>query len=162
MDAYDLEILTQVQRDGRISNRDLAERIGLSPAPCWRRFKELEKKGLIGRYAALLDRNALGLQITALAQVSLENHHADTVAAFDAAIQSWPQVLECHKTSGDYDYLLKIVTTDMAGYETFLSTRLLQLPSVRSVSTSFSLSEKKATTALPLDHLKADLTGRRK
>lgn len=156
MDRYDIAILEALQHDGRISNRELAERIGLSTAPCWRRFRDLEKQGKIEGYAALLNRESLGLQITALAQVSLENHHADTVAAFDAAVQECPEILECHKTSGDYDYLLKIVTTDMAGYEAFLSRRMLLLPSVRSVSTSFSLVQKKFTTALPLDHLRPE------
>ncbi len=155
MDKFDLAILGEIQQNGRVSNRELADKIGLSPAPCWRRFKDLESRGLIGSYAAVLDRESLGLMITALAQVSLENHHRESVLSFDEAIRSWPEVLECHKTSGDYDYLLKIVTTDMAGYEDFLSNRLLQLPSVRSVSTSFSLVEKKATTALPLGHLRS-------
>lgn len=150
MDELDRKILDVLQSDGRISNRELADRVSLSQAPCWRRVRQLEQSGVIRRYAALLDPARTGLNILAFAHVSLENHHGDTVAAFDTGIAEWPEVLECHATSGDHDYMLKIVVTDMAHYDAFLNDRLLQLPQVRTVNTSFSLRQKKNTTRLPL------------
>ena len=108
MDQYDVAILVELQKDGRLSNRELSERIGLSPTPCWRRVRDLESDGVIQRYAALLDPVAIGIQVTALANVILEDHHPDTVAEFDTTIATIPEVLECHMLSGDYDYALKI------------------------------------------------------
>ncbi len=150
LDDIDLRILQALQNDGRISNRQLAERVALSPAPCWRRLRALEENDVIQRYAALVDPAKVGLSILAFAHVSLENHHSETVAEFDALIHERPEVLECHSTSGDYDYMLKIIVADMAAYETFLSDELLQIPAVRTVNTSFSLRQKKLTTQLPL------------
>ena len=109
MDQYDVAILVELQRDGRLSNRELSERIGLSPTPCWRRVRDLESDGVIQRYAALLDPVAIGIQVTALANVILEDHHPDTVAEFDTTIATIPEVLECHMLSGDYDYALKML-----------------------------------------------------
>lgn len=150
IDAVDVRILAEIQKNARISNHDLAEKIGLSPSPCWRRMRRLEDKGVISRYAALLSPEAVGLHITAYAHVMLENHHAETVSIFDALVEGQDAVLECCSTSGEYDYLLKVIAPSMAGYETFLSGVLLQCPAVRSVSTSFVLKQKKATTSLPL------------
>ncbi len=150
MDETDRRILDVLQQDGRISNRALADEVALSQAPCWRRVRQLERSGVIRGYVALLDPERAGLSIVAFAHVSLENHHGDTVAAFDAGIAEWPEVLECHATSGDYDYMLKIIVPDMARYDAFLSERLLQLPQVRTVNTSFSLRRRKNTTRLPL------------
>ena len=122
-----------------------------SPLTCWRRLKGLEEEGYIQQYTALLDREKLGFSATGFAHVSLENHHQATVAAFDKAIEQWPEVMECYMTSGNYDYMLKIVAVDMTAFERFLSTRLLLLPAIRTVNTSFVLRPKKYTTALPLD-----------
>ena len=150
LDRYDLAILMELQQDGRISNRDLAERVGLSPAPCWRRLRNLEQGGVIRNYAALLDPEQIGLSIVAFAHISLDNHHSETVKEFDKAIQSSAEVLECYMTSGEYDYMLKIVVSDMAAYEKYFSDVLMQIQGVRNVSTSFSLRHKKLTTVLPL------------
>ena len=120
------------------------------PAPCWRRLKRLESEGFISGYATLLSAPAIGLPIQAYALVSLDNHHADTVAAFDRLVRERPEVLECHSMSGTNDYLLRIVSASMEAYEHFLSTHLLQLAAVRSVNTSFVLRTKKFTTQLPL------------
>ena len=127
--------------------------MNLSQAPCWRRMNALEEKGYIQNYVALLNHDKLGLSITAFAHISLENHHAKTVQSFDKAIQEWPEVLECHATSGDYDYLLKITTLDMKAYNHFLYENLLKLEAIRSVNTSFSMIQKKMSTQLPLNHL---------
>ena len=150
LDRLDRRILQELQLDARITNQELAKRVGLSAAPCWRRLKRLESEGLICGYATLLSAAAIGLTIQAYALVSLENHHAQTVSQFDQLVRDRPEVLECHSRSGPNDYLLRIVAADMEAYEHFLSTQLLQLPAVRSVNTSFVLRTKKFTTRLPV------------
>ncbi len=150
LDRLDRRILATLQLEARITNQELAKRVGLSPAPCWRRLKRLESEGIIAGYATLLCAPAIGLTIQAYALVSLENHHADTVAAFDRLVRERAEVLECHSMSGTNDYLLRIVAASMEAYEHFLSTHLLQLAAVRSVNTSFVLRTKKFTTQLPL------------
>ncbi len=150
LDRYDRTILQALQRNGRLSNRDLAEQIGLSAAPCWRRVKRLEEEGYIQDYIAELNPRTLGLQVAAFAEVSLDNHHGETLAAFNQMVESCAQILECHSVSGQCDYFLKIVERDMASYESFLSGTLLQIKGIRSVSTMFSLKQSKLTRALPL------------
>lgn len=150
LDRVDRRILDTLQADARISNQDLAKRVGLSPAPCWRRLRRLEEEGFISGYATLLQASAIGLPILAYALVTLDNHHADTVRQFDRLIQDRPEVLECHSMSGPNDYLLRIVAASMEAYEHFLSTQVLQLAAVRSVNTSFVLRTKKSTTRLPV------------
>ena len=150
LDRLDRRILDELQADARISNQELAQRVGLSPAPCWRRLRRLEEEGFIGGYATLLSASAIGLPIQAYALVSLENHHPQTVRQFDHLVRERPEVLECHSMSGPNDYLLRIVAASMDAYEQFLSTRVLQLPGVRSVNTSFVLRTKKFTTKLPV------------
>jgi len=150
MDTFDRKILTILQDNGRLTNKELAEAVLLSPSPCWRRVQALEKSGIIQGYRAVLNQEKLGLTITAFAHITLDNHHTETVAAFDRAILQWPEVLECHATSGDHDYLLKIVTRDMPAYNRFVSDRLLKLPAIRAINSSFSLNCKKNTTHLPL------------
>jgi DNA-binding Lrp family transcriptional regulator len=150
LDRLDRRILDELQADARISNQELAQRVGLSPAPCWRRLRRLEEEGFIGGYATLLSAPAIGLPIQAYALVSLENHHPQTVRQFDHLVRERPEVLECHSMSGPNDYLLRIVAASMDAYEQFLSTRVLQLPGVRSVNTSFVLRTKKFTTRLPV------------
>ncbi len=150
LDRLDRRILDELQADARISNQELAKRVGLSPAPCWRRLKRLEESGFIAGYATLLNAPAIGLPIMAYALVSLENHHPETVRQFDQVVNERPEVLECHSMSGTNDYLLRIVATSMEAYEHFLSTHLLQIRAVRSVNTSFVLRTKKFTTRLPI------------
>jgi len=150
LDRLDRRILDELQSDARVSNQELAHRVGLSPAPCWRRLRRLEQEGFIAGYATLLSAPAIGLPIQAYALVSLENHHPQTVRQFDHLVRERPEVLECHSMSGPNDYLLRIVAASMEAYEQFLSTRLLQLPGVRSVNTSFVLRTKKFTTRLPV------------
>jgi DNA-binding Lrp family transcriptional regulator len=150
LDRVDRRILDTLQGDARISNQELAKKIGLSPAPCWRRLRRLEEEGFISGYATVLNGSAIGLPILAYALVTLENHHPETVRQFDRLIQDRPEVLECHSMSGANDYLLRIVAASMEAYEHFLSTQLLQSPAVRSVNTSFVLRTKKSTTRLPV------------
>jgi Lrp/AsnC family leucine-responsive transcriptional regulator len=139
LDRTDVLLLEALQADATLSNAELAARVGLSPAPCWRRIRRLEEMGVIARRVALLDADALGLTVTAYASVSLENHHPDTVRQFDDLIRDCPQVLECCSMSGSHDYLLKVVARDMNEYETFLSGTLLPIPAVQAVNTSFVL-----------------------
>jgi DNA-binding Lrp family transcriptional regulator len=150
IDATDSKILQELQRDARLSNQELAARVGLSPAPCWRRLKRLEDAGFITQYAAILDADSVGFSITAYSHVSLENHHPDSVKLFNELVQDRPEVLECFMMSGQYDYLLKVVARNMSHYEEFLTKHLLPNPAVRSVGTSFVLRRMKFTTALPV------------
>jgi len=150
LDRYDRTILQALQRNGRLSNRELAEQVGLSAAPCWRRVKRLEEEGYIQDYIAQLNPKTLGLQVAAFAEVSLDNHHTETLDAFNKTVESCPQILECHSVSGQCDYFLKIVERDMASYEHFLSGTLLQIKGIRSINTMFSLKQSKLIRELPL------------
>lgn len=152
LQKHDYSILRVLQRNGRISNRDLARAVSLSPSPSWRRLRALEEAGVIDHYAAVVRREAVGLSIMGFAHVSLHDHDSETVAKFDRAILDADHVLECHSTSGEHDYMLKIVAPDMAAYQKFLSDYLLTLGVVRTVNTSFVLKQLKSTTVLPLDH----------
>src|SRR5579864_8042383 len=150
LDRVDRRILDALQADARISNQELAKKVGLSPAPCWRRLRRLEEEGFIAGYATLLSALAIGLPIQAYALVSLENHHPQTVRQFDQLVRDRPEVLECHSMSRPNDYLLRIVAASMEAYERFMSAYVLQIPAVRSVNTSFVLRTKKFTTRLPV------------
>lgn len=149
-DATDARILEELQREARLTNQELAERVGLSPAPCWRRLKRLEAAGHISQYAAILDPESAGFSITAFSHVTLEKQHPDSLGIFNELVQDQPEVLECFMMSGQYDYLLKVVARTMRDYEEFLTKHLLPNPAVRSVSTSFVLRRLKYTTALPV------------
>lgn len=151
LDRFDVSILRHLQRDGRLSNRDLAEAVGLSAAPCWRRVKRLEEEGYIQYYRAQVDPKKVNLQVCALAEISLDNHHSDTLQAFLGVVQQREEVQECHSVSGRCDYLLKIVARDMEAYEHFLTQSLLQIPGIRSVNTMFSLKQLKMSQELPLE-----------
>jgi Lrp/AsnC family transcriptional regulator, leucine-responsive regulatory protein len=149
-DRADRRILDVLQRNARVSNQELAEQVGLSAAPCWRRVRRLEESGVVASYAALLDPGSVGLSITAYALVSLDNHHPANVRAFDAFIADRPEVLECYSMTGQNDYLVKIVAPSIAAYDEFLSAHLLPIPGVRAVNSSIVLKRKKFTTALPI------------
>ncbi len=153
LDRQDFSILKVLQQDGRISNRDLAKAVSLSASPSWRRLRALEKNGVIDHYAAVVRREAVGLSIMCFAHVILHDHNTETVDKFDRAIMDADPVLECHATSGEHDYMLKIVAPDMAAYQDFLSGCLLSMGVVRTVNTSFVLKQQKSTTILPLDHI---------
>ena len=154
LDKQDISILKAMQKDGRLSNRDLAKKVSLSPSPSWRRLRALEEAGVISHYAAVLDRQQVGLSIMGFAHVTLNDHSSEKVRSFDRAILGAPQVLECHATSGEHDYMLKVVAPDMASYQDFLSEYLLKIGVVRTVNTSFVLKQQKNTTVLPLDQVK--------
>ena len=121
-----------------------------APAPCLRRVDKLEAAGIIKSYAALADREKLGLSVLAYIHISLNDHHADTVAAFNHFVDASESILECYSVSGEYDYLLRVVAADVRALEIFIMEHLLQTNTVRSANTSFVLNEKKYTTALPI------------
>ena len=150
LDQFDKTILTELQRSGRITNQRLAERVNLSPAPCLRRVDKLEQAGIIKGYVALAEREQLGLTVLAYIHISLNDHHADTVDAFNRFVEHSESILECYSVSGEYDYLLRVVAADVRALEAFIMDHLLQTNTVRSANTSFVLNEKKYTTALPI------------
>jgi Lrp/AsnC family leucine-responsive transcriptional regulator len=156
LDRYDLNILSELQRDARISNQDLAERIGLSPSPCSRRVKQLEDDGFILRQVALLDRKKLGLSLTAYVMVGMDRHTPERFERFEAAIRQCPEVLECSLVTGmDADYQLKVVVADMDHYQKFLLGQLTRIEGVTSVRSSFVLNQVLSSTELPLNHLRS-------
>jgi DNA-binding Lrp family transcriptional regulator len=150
LDDTDRRILMLLQEDADRPLQALADAAGLSLSPCWRRVKRLREAGVIRGVVAVLDPSAVGLRLTAFATVSLTNHSDDTVAAFDRALETWPEVTEVHKVTGDRDYLLRILVPDIEAYEDFLSRKLLRHPGVTGVNTRFSLKRVKAVTAVPL------------
>lgn len=150
VDETDRRILRLLQGDAGLSVQAVADAVGLSLSPCWRRIKRLREDGVLTGQVSLVDPKAVGLTLTALANVSLNDHHDETVAAFERAVAGWAEVLECHAVTGDRDYFLRIVVPDMEAYEAFLSRKLLKEPCIASVTSRFSLRRVKSTTALPV------------
>ena len=148
---HDKQILAVLQADGRISNQDLAERIGLSPSPCLRRVRTLEEAGIIAGYRALLDARKLGLSLMALIGISMDKHTPDRFAALEAVIRDIPEVLECLLITGQSaDYQLKVVVRDMDAYQHLLLNQITQIKGVTGVHTSFVLRRVVDRTALPV------------
>jgi len=150
MDDIDRRILARLQQDGRISNQQLAEDTGISTAACWRRMRALEESGVIARYAALLDRNAVDMGFCSYVHVSLSRHEKRNVARFEEAVEARPEVLECYATTGDSDFTLKVVTRDIHSYDRFLEEFLFTLPGISQIRSSITLREIKSVTTLPL------------
>jgi Lrp/AsnC family leucine-responsive transcriptional regulator len=153
LDSFDRKIIAALQEDGRLSNVDLAERIDLSPSPCLRRVKRLEREGYIGAYRALLDRAEVGLGFTVFVGVRIEGHANDRAGKFEKAVLAMREVIACHMVSGTVDYLLEVVAPDLGHYQKFLVGKLLALPMVREVQSSIAIDTLKAGAPLPLDHL---------
>lgn len=152
MDAIDRKILAALQRDAALSTADLADEVGLSPTPCWRRVKQLETAGYIRKRVALLDRDRLGVGTTVFVSIRTRSHAADWLDRFAAVVSAMPEVVEFHRMSGDIDYLMKVVVPDIPAYDAFYK-RLISKIDLSDVSSSFAMEEIKATTALPLDYL---------
>lgn len=151
LDAYDLHILGILQTDASLNMTEIANRVGLTQPPCWRRIKRLEDLGLIESKVALLNQEKLGLNVTVFARVKLAAHNSHRLPEFEREINVFPEVLECYTMMGEYDFLLKIVTRDIASYETFIRKNLSQMTAFHDVSSNVALSKIKYTTALPLD-----------
>ncbi len=149
MEKQDEKILAALQKDGRLSNQQLAADVGMSPSACWRRVKALEASGIITKYCALVDREKSGHMLSAILYVSLERHDAKNVKAFVDSIKSRPEILECLATTGDADYHLRVVTKDMQSYNQFLDDFLMRLAGVRQVRSNVVLKEIKMDVALP-------------
>ena len=150
MDTIDTKILHVLQEDAALPVAAVADAVGLSVTPCWRRIRKLEEAGVILRRVTLLDRKAAGISVVVFASVSLVRHTEETVAEFDAFVSRRPEILEAHAVSGDRDYQLKIAVRDIEEYEGFLNRNLLALSCIASVNSRFMLREIKYTTALPL------------
>jgi len=155
-DAIDLKILATLQRDARLTNVELADAVGLSPSPCLRRVKQLESDGLIAGYGAKLDRRKLGLDILAFVEVRIERHNDEGAEAFRAAVRADESVVACYALTGDRDFLLSVVTPSLDDFAAFNMQRLLRMPGVKEVRSSFVLETVKDGTDLPLGHLRGN------
>ena len=150
LDKFDWLILNELQRDGRLSNAELAERVGLSAAPCWRRVRALEKAGIITGYRAEIDRHKVGLDVLAFVRLDAERNRGDVTRELEEAIRKIPEVISCHYISGTGTFELQVISKDLNTFSAFARDVLINLPNVKDLHTSFSLGEVKASGALPL------------
>ena len=150
LDKFDWLILNELQRDGRLSNAELAQRVGLSAAPCWRRVRALEQAGYIQGYRAVIDRHKVGLDVLAFVRLDAERNRGDITRELEEAIRKIPEVISCHYISGTGTFELEVVARDLNAFSTFAREVLINLPNVKDIHTSFSLGEVKAGGALPL------------
>ncbi|WP_260293109.1 Lrp/AsnC family transcriptional regulator [Sedimenticola hydrogenitrophicus] len=154
LDRIDRRILTEMQHDGRISNLELAERVGLSPTPCARRVRQLEEAGIIDKHVTLLNPARLNLKLTALIQISMDRHTPDRFENFQARVAEYPEVIECSLITGQSaDYLVKVVVPDMEAYQEFLLGKITRIAGVSGVQSSFIMRQIIHKTELPLDYL---------
>lgn len=149
LDLLDRRIVQELQRDASQSSAELAQRVGSSPASCWRRIKQLEEAGVLGATVRLADRRALRQTVHVICNIRMKNHSAESVSAFEDLIADEDCVLECFKMSGEWDYLLQIVARDVESYDAFLMRKILRHPSVAHAASQFALRAVKYTTALP-------------
>jgi DNA-binding Lrp family transcriptional regulator len=156
LDRYDVSILDELQRDARLSNAELASRIGLSAAPTWRRVKWLEEQGYILGYRAEIDRRRIGLGVFAFVRVDAERSTGSATKVLEAALRELPEVIGCHYISGAGTFELQVMSTDLDAFSRFATDTLLHLPNVKDIHTSFSLGEVKSGAALPLGHLRGN------
>eukprot|EP01036_Dinobryon_divergens_P054256 gene54256-72506_t len=150
LDAIDRRILERLQHDGRLSNADLAEQVGLSSSPCWRRVKALEEAGVIKGYAAQVDAKSVGLSVNVFVSVSLSTQNEKALKDFERAAAERPEVMECYLMTGDSDYLIRVVVRDMADLEKFILEQLTPIPGIEKIRSSFALKQVRYKTALPL------------
>ena len=153
IDKFDLAILNELQANARLTNTELATRVGLSAAPCWRRVRALEEAGYILGYRAVLDRHKIGLGVLAFVRVDAERNTAELTRQMEEAILRLPEVIACHYISGAGTFELQVVSTDLEQFSALARKVLLGLPNVKDLHTSFSLGEVKASGSLPLRHL---------
>lgn len=153
LDSTDRKILELMQNNANLSATELAERVGLSQSPCWRRINRLQQEGYIKHKVALLDRQKLGLGIVVFVNIKLSAHGWNMLNEFEEAIVGFPEVLECWTMSGGMDYTLRVVTKDIESYEQFLRRRLLQLPHIHEAQSNITMTEVKNCTQLPLSNI---------
>lgn len=150
LDELDRKILRYLQADGRMSLADLAGKVGLSPSPCLRRVRMLERLGVIARYVAVLDQRAVGLPVSVFVSIKLDRQRQESLDSFAKAIARWPEVLECYLMTGPRDYWLRVVVPDLDAYERFVKQKLTRLEGIASIELSFALEQVKYTNVLPV------------
>ncbi|GHC89198.1 Lrp/AsnC family transcriptional regulator [Novosphingobium pokkalii] len=150
MDAIDIRILARLQADGRITNQQLADAVGLSPSPCLRRVRQLEESGIIQGYVGLVDPAAVGLGVTAFVRIRLEQQDDTRLSLFEAAVADFPEVMECYLMTGEADYQLRVLVGSLSEFEDFLRHKLTKVAGVSQVTTSFALRPVVYKTALPV------------
>lgn len=153
LDSYSVRILQALQEDGRLSVQDLSTKIGLSTTPTWKRLKAMEQNGVISHYTTVLDRANVGLGNCVLAEVNLARHVENVVEEFEEAVRRSTAIIECYSTTGQGDYLLKVVTPDITSYDAFLHNVVFKLPGVSEIRSAVVLREIKSPSPLPLEHL---------
>lgn len=151
LDDIDRRIIAALQTDARLTVQELADRVGLSPSPCARRVRLLEKAGVIKGYVAVIDQGKVGLPISVFASIKLERQREDDLDRFAQAIARWPEVADCYLMTGQRDYLMRIVVSDLESYERFLKEKLTRLDGVASIESSFALGQVKRSNSLPIN-----------
>ena len=154
LDDIDLRIIDELQRNGRMTNVDLARCVGISAPPCLRRVRALEQAGFIAGYHASVDTALLGFGVTVFAMVGLHSQAEADLQAFEARVESWPEVRECHMLNGDIDFILKCVAPDLASFQDFLTQKLTPAPNVANVKTSLTIRQSKKLPGVPVDLVK--------
>jgi len=155
LDKFDIEILNELQADARLTNTELAQRVGLSAAPCWRRVRALEKAGFIKGYHAEIDRQRIGLGVLAFVRIDADRNTGEVLREMEEAIRKIPEIVSCHYISGAGTFELQVVSRDLDSFSQFARKSLINLPNVKDLHTSFSLGEVKASSSVPLSHLGA-------
>lgn len=146
----DIKILKQLQISGRITNQELAEKVGMATSPCWRRVKQLEESGVIAGYQAVLDRRKLGLGILAFIRVKIDSHSEEEAQHFERQVEALEPVIACYAVAGDADFLLQVVAEDLDSFSTFAMSTVRRLPGIKEMQTTLVLREVKSLTALPV------------
>ncbi len=149
MDEKDMQIIWALQRDGRLSNQDLSEKVALSPSPCLRRLRLLEEAKIIKGYTAIVDEEAYGLPITAFVRIRLERHSEASVAAFERKVRTIDNIQDCYVMTGEADYLLRVLVTSLKDYEQFVRTQLHNIEGIAAIDTSFAYGTVKRATVFP-------------
>lgn len=150
LDKFDVRILQALQENADYSMHEIGERVGLSHTPCWRRVKKLEQSGWVKKRIALLDANALNLSVSVHAYITIKSHDKHSLNAFEQAVQDIPEIVECYSTTGDKDYLLRVIVSNVDSYEQLLKKQRVHLPKVASINSTFALKQVNYTTELPL------------
>ncbi|MBY3075724.1 Lrp/AsnC family transcriptional regulator [Rhizobium laguerreae] len=154
----DIRILKALQGDGRLTNQELAERVGMSTSPCWRRVKKLEEAGVIRGYQAVVDRRAVGLGVLAFVRVQIDTHSHDEAERFEREVGELEAVIACYSVAGEADFLLQVVAADLDSYAEFAMTLIRRLPGIKEMHTMFVLKDIKASTILPVQASAASLS----
>lgn len=151
LDPIDLKILHLIQQNSRLTTKELAEKIHLSTTPTFERIKKMERNGIIDRYVAIVNPEKLGIKLSAFAEISLKNHSKNAIRDFVEKVVEFPEVMECHYVTGGYDFMLKVMVTDIKAYNHFILEKLAEVPNIGKVESALSLSVEKHTNVVPLD-----------